>query len=253
MAYAPIIAPPKGNDVRLVVDMRAANNAILRNHKPVPTLEELMDDFTGCSYFSKIDLVHGYHQIELDEQSRDITTFITHVGLFRYKRLVQGANSALEEYQHLIDSLFSHIKGVRNISDDILVGGHSKSEHDENLDRVFKILNENNLTVNAQKCEIGVTEITFFGHTISSKGIHPSVDKVEAIKAFPIPTCRKDISSFLGMLNYLTRFIPNLASETAPLRKLLRKDVPWQWTEEEDAIFSLTFPAAIPTSTSFLC
>ena len=235
---SPILAIPKGNDVRLVVDMRAANTAILRNHRPVPTLEELMDDFTGCAYFSKIDLRHGYHQIELDEDSRHITTFITHVGCFRYKRLVQGANSALEEYQHHIDSLFSHQKRIRNISDDILVGGSTKSEHDHNLDTCFKILNDNNLTVNSQKCQIGLSEITFFGHTISSKGIHPSINKIEAIKAFPKSTCRKDISSFLGMLNYLTRFIPNLASETAPLRRLLRKDIPWQWTDNEDTVFN---------------
>ena len=234
---SPVIAVPKGETIRLVVDMREANRAILRSHKPVPTLEELLDDFNGCKVYSKIDLNDGYHQEELHPESREITTFITHAGLFRYKRLVQGVKSALEEYQYHIDSLFSHQKRIRNISDDILIGGRTQEEHDENLKKCFQILSDNNLTVNAEKCKIGVKEISFFGHTISADGIHPTIDKVEAIQAFPVPTCQKDVHSFLGMINYLTRFIPNLASETAVLRKLLRKDIPWRWTEEENSVF----------------
>lgn len=234
---SPVIAVPKGDSIRLCVDMRKPNTAIRRSHKPVPTLEELMDSFNGCTEFSKVDLNDGYHQEELHPDSRDITTFITHCGIFRFKRLVQGVKSALEEYQYHIDSLFTHIKRIRNISDDILIGGRTKEEHDENLKKCFQILAENNLTVNAEKCKIGVKEISFYGHTISADGIHPSTDKVEAIKAFPAPKCQKDIHSFLGMINYLTRFIPNLASETAKLRKLLRKDIPWRWTEEENQVF----------------
>ena len=187
--------------------------------------------------YSKVDLNHGYHQIELHPESRPITTFITHAGTFQYKRLVQGASSALEEYQHHIDSLFTHQKRIRNISDDILIGGRTEEEHDQNLEACFRTLQGNNLTVNADKCKIGLKEVSFFGHTISADGIKPSVSKVEAIQSFPPPTCQKDVSSFLGMVNYLARFIPNLASETAPLRKLLRKDTPWRWTEEENKTF----------------
>ena len=118
-----------------------------------------------------------------------------------------------------------------------MIGGRTEEEHDKNLEECFRILQENNLTVNRKKCIIGLKELSFFGHTISADGIKPSVSKIEAIQIFPPPTCQKDISSFLGMVNYLARFIPNLASKTAPLRKLLRKDTPWKWTNEENQTF----------------
>ena len=98
---------PKGEDVRLVLDMRQANRAIKRTHYPVPTLDELLEEFNGKTVYSKLDLLHGYHQIPLAEESRKLTTFITHSGLYRFKRLVQGASGALEAYQYYISSLFA--------------------------------------------------------------------------------------------------------------------------------------------------
>ena len=235
---SPIVAIPKGNDIRLVIDMRKANTAIRRNHYPIPTLEELLQKFNGCKFFSKLDLVHGYHQIELHPQSRYITTFITHNGLFRYKRLVQGATSAFEEYQYHIGTLFKQEQLIQNICDDILVGGRSEEEHKENLRKCLTILEENKLTVNAKKCVWKAQEVTFFGHIISVDGIKPTTDKVDAIKAFPEPRNRKEISSFLGLINYLAVFIRNLSTETAPLRKLLHKDIEWYWGKEESTTFN---------------
>ena len=234
---SPIIAIPKGSDVRMVVDMRHANKAIRRTHYPVPTLEELLEQFQGCTMFSKLDLVKGYHQIELSPESRYITTFIMHTGIFRYKRLVQGANSALEEYQHAIGDLFKSNQRISNIVDDILVGGMNQEDHDKNLNTCLKILQENQLTVNETKCEWRKNEVTFFGHTLSADGIKPVESKVEAVKTFAAPKNRKQLSSFLGLINFLAKFIPNLSRETAVLRNLLRKDVEWIWSEEEDATF----------------
>ena len=122
---------------QVVVDMREANKAILRSHHPIPLLEELLEEFNGHTLFSKLDLSHGYHQIELHPESRPITTFSTHAGLYRYTRLVQGASSAFEEYQNIIGSLFREHQGISNISDDILVGGKDKQEHDMNLEKCF--------------------------------------------------------------------------------------------------------------------
>ena len=234
---SPVQAVPKGEDVRICVDMRQANRAIDRTHYPVPTLEELLEEFNGHTVFSKLDLLHGYHQIPLNKESRKITTFITHTGLYRYKRLVQGASGALEAYQYQIGLLFSSHPGIANISDNILIGGKDQKEHDINLRKCLKILEENGLTVNKKKCEISVSQITFFGHTISSEGIHPEIGKVEAIKKFPVPNCRKEISSFLGMINYLARFISGLSAETEKLRKLLRPDTPWVWGKEQEDAF----------------
>ena len=89
-----VIAPKASGDIRLCVDMRKANAAIIRERIPIPTVDEVLENLNGGAVFSKLDLCLGFHQIELDEDSRDITTFATHDGLFRYKRLSFGVNSA---------------------------------------------------------------------------------------------------------------------------------------------------------------
>jgi hypothetical protein len=97
----PVVVVPKANgEVRLCVDMRCANKAIIRERHPIPTIDEILQDMQEGGVFSKLDLEWGYHQIELSEESKSITTFVTHKGLFRYKRLMFDIScSAPEKYQ----------------------------------------------------------------------------------------------------------------------------------------------------------
>ena len=234
---SPIIAVPKGEDVRIVVDMRKANTAIKRSYYPIPTLEELLTKFNGCSLFSKIDLRHGYHQIQLHEDSRSITAFVTHEGVYRYKRLVQGVNNAFTEYQYHISQIFKQEQLIENICDDILVAGRNEQEHHQNLRRCFEILKTNNLTVNPTKCIFAVPEVTFYGHTISQKGIRPTTGKIKAVKTFSEPKNVREVHSFLGLINYLGIYINNLATITYPLRNLIKKDTKWSWGEPEKEAF----------------
>ena len=101
--------------------MRRVNEAILREHHPIPTLEETLQDLNGTTVFSKLDLRWGYHQVELHPESRVLTTFSTHMGVKRYERLIFGLSSASEIYQHIIQEVLQGIPGARNISDDIIV------------------------------------------------------------------------------------------------------------------------------------
>ena len=234
---SPVIAVPKGNEIRLVVDMRQANQAVRHSHYPIPTLQELLMQFNGCKVFSKIDLLKGYHQLELDEKSRYITAFITHEGVFQYKRLVQGVNDAFTIYQYQISQIFKQENLIQNICDDILIGGRNKEEHDRNLRACLEILRENNLTVNPNKCVFGEKEVTFYGHTISESGIRPTSSIIAAIQNFTEPANKKEVRSFLGLVNYLGIFINNLATMTAPLRNLIREDTKWKWENKEKATF----------------
>ena len=132
-----IVVVPKKTGIRICVDMRAANQAIERERHPVPTVEDLIVDLNGSTVFSKIDLNQGYHQLELEENSRGITTFATHIGLFRYKRLTFGVNSAAEIFQKSIEEVLQGVEGARNISDDIIVFGKNQVDHDEALRAVL--------------------------------------------------------------------------------------------------------------------
>ena len=178
---SPIVVAPKKTGIRICVDMRAANQAVERERHPVPTVEDLIVDLNGATVFSKIDLNQGYHQLELAEDSRSITTFATHIGLFRYKRLSFGINSAAEIFQKSIEEVLQGIDGVRNISDDIIVFGKSQADHDAALQAVLQKMRENNLTANPAKCLFNQSSIDFFGHRFSADGISADDKKVASL------------------------------------------------------------------------
>ena len=232
---SPIVAFPKPNNpkkIRLCVDMRLPNTAIERERHPQPTIDDLITDLNGACYFSKLDLNSAYHQLELEEDSRYITTFTTHQGLFRYKRLNFGTCSASEVFQNIMQNVLNGIKGCRNISDDIIVHGKTQLEHDTALRNVLDIAKQRNLRFTFDKCQFDQKELEFFGYIFSARGISPSLEKVTAIKEAPIPSSISEVRSFLGMIQYCGRFIPNLATISAPLRLLTRKDSKWVWAEK---------------------
>ena len=127
-----VVEKPNGA-IRLCVDMRRANTAVKRVRFPIPTLEQTLQELSGCTVFSKIDLRMGYHQVELTPESREITTFITDEGLFRFKRLMFGISSASEMFQYIIRQVLDGCEGAHNISDDIIVGGVDQKDHDDKV------------------------------------------------------------------------------------------------------------------------
>ena len=131
---SPIVAVPKKDDsVRLCVDMRMPNKAIKRVRYPIPTVNEISIELNGAKFFSKLDLTQAYHQLPLHEDSRYITTFNTHVGLYRYTRLNYGTNAVMEIFQHVLQQNLQGIQGVLNLADDIFVFGKTRREHDTAL------------------------------------------------------------------------------------------------------------------------
>ena len=182
----------------------------------------MVENLNGSAVFSKLDLRLGFHQIELDEDSRDITTFATHEGLFRYKRLSFGVNSAPEKYQQIIRQVVSDIEGVQNIADDLIVQGKSIKEHDQSLHKVLQRLEEKNLTLNPMKCEFRMDKVVFMGLLLSKYGIGPTEERVRAVLEAVQPTTPTEVRSFLGMVGFSARFIPNFATLVEPLWAISR-------------------------------
>lgn len=187
--------------------------------------------------FSKLDLNQGYHQLELSESSRNITTFTTHVGLRRYKRLSFGINCSAEIFQNTLQTALEGLDGVRNNSDDIIVFGKTQQEHDIRLEATLKRLQEKNLTLNKSKCEFNKTQLEFFGYIFSEAGLSADPKKCETIKNTKPPTNVSEIRSFLAMTNYVSRFIPDYSTTTEPLRQLTKKNAVWQWNHEQQKTF----------------
>ena len=139
----------------------------------------------GACVFLKLDLNQGYNQLELDESSRYITTFSSHIGLWRYKRLSFEINSAAEVFQNAIREALSGIEGVINISDDILIYGRTQKEHDSNLRMCFRRLREKGLTLNSTKCVFSKSSLDFFGFTFTKDGMKVDDKKVSGVMNLP--------------------------------------------------------------------
>lgn len=137
----------KSGEVRLCVDMRRANEAILRERYPLPIIEEILDAVRGCK--CTLDVKLAYHQIELYEECKHITTFVTEAGLFRYKRLMFGINCAPEMFQRIMRSILVSCEGATNFIDDIIVYGEKNGKkHDERLKRVLETFTRKRLSLN---------------------------------------------------------------------------------------------------------
>jgi len=235
---SPLVVIPKNDgDVRICVDMRRANEAIIRERHPIPTVEELLHQLNGSTMFSKLDLKWGFHQIPLDEESRHVTTFVTHRGLFRYKRLMFGLSSAPEKYQKIICDVLKRCQGVANIADDVIVYGRNQEEHDRRLFAVLDKLKESGMTLNKRKCEFRMPELTFFGLNLTEDGINPTEEKIAAILNAGSPKTASEARSFMGLVQYSARFIPNLSTISKPIRDLTIKNQNFTWGREQEKAF----------------
>lgn len=174
----------------------------------------------------KLDIKLAYHQIELNPKCRHITTFSTHKGMYRYKRLMICAP---EMYNKIIQQTLDGCDGVQSIFDDLVVHGKTTEEHNKRLENVLQRLCERGITLNAGKCQFNMAHIEFMGHILSSHGIGMAKTKLDDILNARRPETVSEVRSFLGLVNFSGRFIPNLATIAEPLRKLTRNNVPFKW------------------------
>lgn len=221
---SPIVPILKDNgDIRLCVDMRRANTAILRENHPLPTMDCLLPKMGNAKVFSKLDIKDAFHQLELHPDSRYITTFISSKGLYRYKRLMFGITCAPEVFQKTLANMLVECEGVFNFIDDILVYGETREEHDDRLQKVMEVLETNRVVLRKEKCIFNADHVQFLGHQLSQQGIRPLEKYLATIKDFRAPKTVSELQSFMGLVNYVGKWIPNLATTTEPLKELLRQ------------------------------
>lgn len=226
-----VVVSKKGGKIRICIDPMQLNNAIKREHYKLPTFEELTADLINASIFSTLDANCGFHQINLNEKSSYLTTFITPFGRYRFKRLPFGISNAPEIFHATFSTIFGDIQGVKIYIDDILIFAKTQVEHDKILKNVFDRAREYGVTFNKDKCIMGKTEVKYMGHILSGDGIKLDPDRAKAIAEIPVPKNRDDLNRFLGMVTYVSRFIPNIANLTINLRNLKKSNVEWNWSE----------------------
>ncbi len=214
------------------------NQAAKLETYPIPRVEDLFSMLAGGKTFTKLDMSHAYQQLLLDEESKQYVTINTHKGLFKYNRLVFGVASSPAIFQRTMESLLQGIPHVAMYLDDILIMGKTEEEHLSNLDQVLKRISQAGLRLKQCKCSFQAESVTYLGHQISAQGLYPVPEKVRAIKEAPKLGNVSELKSFLGMVTYYGKFLPDLSTVLAPLYQLLHHDCHWKWGAAQAAAFT---------------
>ena len=231
----PVLKPD--GSVRICGDYKVTINPCLDVQEyPMPSAEELFTQLNGGEKFSKIDLSSAYQQVRLDDESKQYVTINTHLGLYRYTRLpFVAASPAI--FQKTMDVVLNGLQGVGGILDDLIITGKTDQEHLQNLNSTLNRLQSMGIQLKKSKCVFLQPSVEYFAFVVDRQGIHPSPRKVQAIREVPVPENPTDLKSFLGLVNYYRKFIPDMASVVNPLNRLLSQDVPWTWSDGLSEIF----------------
>lgn len=239
-----ILVPKKSTDGsrkwRMCLDFRSVNRKLIADKFPLPRIDDILDNLGRSVVFSVMDLFNGFHQVPLDESSRDVTAFSTDQGSFRWKVLPFGLNVSPNSFSRMMHLAFSGLPADKLFIyiDDIIVLGKSERDHLENLRTTFQRCRDRNLKINPSKCNFFRTEVLFLGHLCTSKGIRPDPSKFSAISDYPTPTNSDAVRRFVAMANYYRKFIPKFSVIAIPLNSLTRKNAQFLWTIEHEQAFN---------------
>mgnify|MGYP001794852528 CR=1 FL=1 len=228
-----IIEPVEGpapwvNRVIIVPKKRGVEPSLATRY-PIPTVDELLDTMNGSTVFSKIaSLKWGYHH-----KSREINTSAIPGGLYRYERLLFSVKTAVEQYQYEIATIMAGIEIAQNISNDIIIHGTDNNTDDRRLHQTLERLQQCGLTINSDKSQFSIDRLVFMGVLLSQKGIGPTKERVRGVIETKEPKSVTVFCSFIGIVNFISQFIPHFANLTKLLRKLTRKDIPFAFGDEQ--------------------
>ena len=232
------LAEKSNGDIRICIDPAPLNEALMREHYKLPTLDDVLSQLNGARLFTKLDVKEAYWHVRLDEESSKLTTMITPFGRYRWLRLPFGLKVSGEIFQRRIAEALDGLVGTTNVADDIIVAGRGKDVEEardnlkQNAQQLKQRCKEKHILLNDAKEVAEEPKITFMGHTITENGIAPDPAKVTAIKNMPAPMDISAVRRLCGTVQYLARFIPNLAQHLEPMRVLTRKNAEWNWTTE---------------------
>jgi hypothetical protein len=232
----------KDQSLRLCVDYRPLNAATIKNKYSLPRIDILFDQFAGAKVFLKVDLRLGYHQTLIHPEDIHKTAFSTSYGLYEYLVMLFGLINAPAYFIYLMNSVFMSKleKFVMVFIDDILVYSKNEEEHEQHLHTILQWLRNHQLYVKFSKCAFWLKEVPFLGHVILAESIAVDPSKVQEVLDWKPPRSVTQIRSFLRLLGYYHRFIPNFSKIAKPMTKLLEKDTKFKWSPQyEDAFLTL--------------
>lgn len=232
-----VLAPKADGSIRVTLDARNVNKAILSSNIPIPKQEDIKAKLAGAKIFSKMDLKSAFWQIELEENSRHLTVFHANGKLYRYKRLTMGLAPSQGELTVALRPVFADIEGAHIIHDDLVVGTATDEQHEKAIRECMEALAKAGLTLNPPKCVFGKKEISFWGMIFSAEGTRPDPEKVEALEYITAPTTKEELISFLCMMQSNADFISNFSQKSATLRELTKGQIHFKWQNKHQQCF----------------
>ena len=232
-----VITKKKQGGLLICIDPPELNKVLKREHYTLLVLEDVLHELGQFTVFSKADLSSGFWHVQLDEESSRLTTFQTCFSHYRWLRLPFGTSVSSEIFQKKLLEVFDGLAGVVCVADDVIIHGKTLEDHDKHLDAFFGRCREKNVKLNKEKLVLRSCSITFKGHKITKEGLQTDPQKTEAIKDYPVPQNLEELRRFLSMVNYLSRYLSHRTEAIHPLQNLLKKSIPWTWSDSQEHPF----------------
>ncbi|KAL0934971.1 reverse transcriptase domain protein [Colletotrichum truncatum] len=238
--YPILFVPKKNGKLRLCVDYRKLNDITIKNCYPLPLISELRDLLHGAQWFTALDLKGAYNLIRMKSGEEWKTAFRTRRGHYEYLVMPFGLTNAPATFQTMINHVLREFLDVFVVVylDDILIFSKTLEDHKKHVHQVLRKLQDAKLLVEPEKSKFHAKEVEFLGFTIAPGILKMSKDKIAAVRDWPTPQNVKDVQSFIGYVNYYRRFLEGYSDKNDPLTRLSKKDVPWQWEEEQEQAFN---------------
>ncbi|UYV84440.1 hypothetical protein LAZ67_X002171, partial [Cordylochernes scorpioides] len=229
----------KDGTFRFCVDYRNLNSITVKDQYPLPRIDDCFDSLHGSRYFTSLDLCSGYWQVEVEEQDREKTAFVTPDGLYHFNVLPFGLCNGPATFERLMDNILRTHKWKICLCylDDVIDFSEDLPSHLTRLKTILGCLRKAGLTLNLSKCRFAYEELLLLGHVVSKEGITPDPEKNASIKDFPALKTIKNVRAFLGLCSYYRRFIKEFSKITYPLQILTRKNQPFVWGKEQESSF----------------
>ncbi len=230
--------PKKTGDVRIVFDYRKLNAITKKIKCPIPLIDDLLRRFHNKTHITSLDMKGGYWHIPIAPRDRPKTAFVFNSHLYEWNVMPFGPTNAPSFFQRVMSEIFHPYKDfVVVYIDDISVLSESLEEHIKHLRIVFGVISDYNIRLRLDKCFFGVSETQYLGYNIDKFGIRPQPKYLEKVLQCPRPTTAKMTRRFIGLIEYLHRFIPNAHDHISKLTKLLKKDTKFSWGPEQQNAF----------------